>query len=252
MSSDDERVNTSLVGIFLAVGFPLALCALGLAYFANFTAQQNKGGLENLVATIEQTDSDVLAAYVDQISDQSVRATQSRLEEIVDARAAEARANLDAEISVLRAQGEDIHAELQDALTTIDHLIVSRDLDDVLPEDVLIEADLAYFEDQSIMPSPGAGLSLFTACAACHSVSQGGASGIGPNLWGVYNQRSAKTPDFAYSEALASYELDWTAENLNGFLTNPRGYLRGTSMGYAGMPNVQDRADLIAYLATLK
>jgi cytochrome c len=60
----------------------------------------------------------------------------------------------------------------------------------------------------------------------------------------------AAADGFSYSDALASLDQAWTPENLSGFLENPRGWAPGTAMAYNGMGDVEDRANLIAYLAT--
>ena len=98
------------------------------------------------------------------------------------------------------------------------------------------------------------GESLASACVACHTFDQGGANGIGPNNWGVVGAAMGHIEGFGYSSALQERhdagEL-WTYEALNHFLYRPREFLPGTSMSYAGLRNVEDRAALIAWLRTL-
>ena len=97
----------------------------------------------------------------------------------------------------------------------------------------------------------GAGEKVFSKCKACHKVD--GTNGTGPHLNGVVDRPKASIADFAYSDALLAMASDsWTADNLNGFLTNPKEYAPGTKMGFAGLGKVDDRANVIAYLATLK
>ncbi len=99
---------------------------------------------------------------------------------------------------------------------------------------------------------PAAGESLTRACAACHSFEQGGPNKVGPNLWGIVGAPHAHVEDFAYSDALAAMsDKPWTYEELNAFLADPKEYAPGTKMSYAGMSDVEDRADLIAYLRSL-
>ena len=93
------------------------------------------------------------------------------------------------------------------------------------------------------------GARLFRQCSACHKL-EAGANGTGPYLYGVVGRAKAAVDGFNYSDALASMDGDWTPENLSGFLESPRNYAPGTSMGYSGMRDVEDRANLIAYLAT--
>ena len=90
------------------------------------------------------------------------------------------------------------------------------------------------------------------ACAACHNFVQGGPNGIGPNLWGIVNANHARVAGFNYSAAnRALADKPWTYEALNAFITRPVAAMPGTRMAYAGMPNLQQRADVIAFLRTL-
>jgi cytochrome c len=88
-------------------------------------------------------------------------------------------------------------------------------------------------------------------CVACHSLEKGGPNKVGPNLWDVYMNKHAHTPGFSYSAGMKAAEGQWTAEALDTFLTNPRAAIKGTSMALAGIRNPKERADIIAYLATL-
>ncbi|MCU0800703.1 MAG: c-type cytochrome [Rhodobacteraceae bacterium] len=94
----------------------------------------------------------------------------------------------------------------------------------------------------------GAGEKVFGKCASCHKID--GSDGTGPHLNGVVDRPKAAVAGFGYSDAiLAVADQAWTAENLNGFLEDPKGYMPGTSMGFAGLPKAEDRANLIAFLA---
>ncbi|MGL4321752.1 MAG: c-type cytochrome [Paracoccaceae bacterium] len=96
---------------------------------------------------------------------------------------------------------------------------------------------------------PAVGEKVFGKCASCHKVD--GTDGTGPHLNGVVDRAKASVAGFGYSDAITAVaDQAWTAENLNGFLEDPKGYMPGTSMGFAGLPKAQDRANLIAYLAT--
>ncbi|MGL5008616.1 MAG: c-type cytochrome [Paracoccaceae bacterium] len=95
----------------------------------------------------------------------------------------------------------------------------------------------------------GAGEKVFGKCASCHKVD--GTDGTGPHLNGVVDRPKGSIAGFGYSDAMLSVSAEaWSPENLNGFLEDPKGYLDGTSMGFAGLPKPEDRANLIAYLAT--
>jgi cytochrome c len=99
---------------------------------------------------------------------------------------------------------------------------------------------------------PDRGQAAARACAACHTFDQGGAHRIGPNLWDIVGQPLAHFDNYAYSDAMqARSDETWTYEALNEFIANPRGFLPGTKMAYAGMRRDDQRADLIAYLRTL-
>ena len=92
------------------------------------------------------------------------------------------------------------------------------------------------------------GEKIFKKCAACHSINKGGKNKIGPALYNVVGSAVGGVEDYKYSKALASYGKEWTFEELNGFLTKPSSYLKGTKMSYAGLRKEKDRASLIKYL----
>ncbi|KEG05755.1 cytochrome c [Trypanosoma grayi] len=88
--------------------------------------------------------------------------------------------------------------------------------------------------------------------AQCHTGSKGGANGVGPNLFGIVGRRSGTIEGFSYSKANESSGVVWTPEVLDVYLENPKKFMPGTKMSFAGLKKPQERADLIAYLATLK
>jgi len=92
------------------------------------------------------------------------------------------------------------------------------------------------------------GEKIFKKCAACHSINKGGKNKIGPALYNVVGRTVGSVDDYKYSKTLASYGKEWTFEELNGFLTKPSSYLKGTKMSYAGLRKEKDRASLIKYL----
>ena len=98
---------------------------------------------------------------------------------------------------------------------------------------------------------PAAGETLGRQCTACHVFEEGGENRVGPGLWNVVGADIAAHDGFAYSDALAGIEGDWTYEALDGFLAAPRDWAPGTAMSYAGIRDAQDRANMIAYLQTL-
>ena len=92
------------------------------------------------------------------------------------------------------------------------------------------------------------GEKIFKKCAACHSINKGGANKIGPALYNVVGRKVGNVADYKYSKTLASYDKEWTFEELNGFLIKPASYLKGTKMSYAGLRKEADRASVIKYL----
>ncbi|WP_223423651.1 c-type cytochrome [Tateyamaria pelophila] len=97
----------------------------------------------------------------------------------------------------------------------------------------------------------GEGAKVFRKCSACHK-AEAGANATGPYLHGVVGRAVDSATGFtSYSGALEEVAEVWTPENLNEFLINPKGYAPGTSMGFNGLPKVEDRANVIAYLDSL-
>ena len=95
------------------------------------------------------------------------------------------------------------------------------------------------------------GETLFLQCAACHVARPGGASTLGPNLWGVVGRRVAKQPAYAYSESLSQVDGRWDYMLLDRYLRDPKAVAPGGRMAFPGIEAAGDRADLIAFLRTL-
>jgi cytochrome c len=94
------------------------------------------------------------------------------------------------------------------------------------------------------------GAKVFAKCQSCHNVEAGGPNGVGPNLHGVMGQPiAANAAGFNYSSALSEKGGEWTWENMDAWLANPRGFVSGTSMSFAGLSKPEDRANVMAYLA---
>ncbi|MEX6724946.1 c-type cytochrome [Parapedomonas caeni] len=97
-----------------------------------------------------------------------------------------------------------------------------------------------------------AGAKLFLQCRACHTVDVGGKNGVGPNLAGIVGAKAAAVPGYKFSPALTKANITWTPETLDTWLKRPSAMVPGTKMAFAGMANPKARADMIAYLSTLK
>ena len=89
------------------------------------------------------------------------------------------------------------------------------------------------------------GKEVYERCMGCHAI---GREVVGPDHAGLYGRKAGSLPDYDYSPAMRAFGQVWDDATLDRFLTNPRGVVPGTKMGFAGIPDAQDRADLIAYL----
>jgi len=94
----------------------------------------------------------------------------------------------------------------------------------------------------------GRGEQQFKKCAACHTINQGGAHGIGPNLWATMGAPIAGHAGFAFSDALKSKGGTWTWDAMSDWIKSPRSFAPGTKMTFAGISKPEDRADLLVYL----
>ena len=96
---------------------------------------------------------------------------------------------------------------------------------------------------------PAKGAEVFKKCASCHTINQGGANGIGPNLYATMGEGIAQGKGgFAFSDALKGVGGSWDFDKMSAWLTSPRKFAAGTKMSFAGLSNPQDRADVIVYL----
>jgi cytochrome c len=121
-------------------------------------------------------------------------------------------------------------------------------------EGVQIEGEAGAEAEQPIAAylataDAAAGAQVFKKCAACHTDNQGGANGLGPNLWGVVGKPVAHLGGaFAYSDALKSHGGTWDWESLSQWLKSPKAFVPGTKMTFAGLSKPEDRANLLVYM----
>ena len=98
-------------------------------------------------------------------------------------------------------------------------------------------------------PPSERGALLFQTCTACHNVL---GDGVGPDLTGIYGQKAARNPNFAYSEALRNSNLLWDEATLRAFIRDPQALVKGTKMAFPGYPDEADVEAVLAYLKTYR
>jgi cytochrome c len=125
----------------------------------------------------------------------------------------------------------------------------------VIPSDepAAAAAEEAEPELESITPllasaDPDAGQKAAKRCAACHTFNDGGANKLGPNLWAIVGKEKGSVDGYSYSNAIEDKGGVWSYEDLNAFLADPKGFLKGTKMNFSGISDVEDRAAVIAFL----
>lgn len=104
---------------------------------------------------------------------------------------------------------------------------------------------------QNAAGDPARGRTVFARCAACHAIIPG-TNRLGPSLAGIMGRKAGTAAGFNFSPAMKNSKVVWNARSLDGFLTRPSATVPGTKMVFAGIPNAADRANLIAYLNTIR
>lgn len=105
------------------------------------------------------------------------------------------------------------------------------------------------------MPIPAGdvanGEKIFKArCTKCHTIAKGGANMTGPNLYGIVGRKTGSVPGYKYTAANKNANIDWTEDNLFKYLENPKKFIPKTKMAFAGLKKPQERADVVAYMAS--
>lgn len=117
------------------------------------------------------------------------------------------------------------------------------------PEEGAGAAEEMSFAEALTLVTAEDGAKVFAKCQACHNAEQGGGNGVGPNLYGVMGAAIGKhAPGFGYSSALSTHGGTWGWEEMNQWLANPKGFVPGTSMSFAGLGKIEDRAAIALYL----
>jgi cytochrome c len=115
----------------------------------------------------------------------------------------------------------------------------------VLASTGLLAAGLVGAGVGSPPPEIAAGREIYERCGACHSLER---DRVGPRHCGLFGRRAGSVPGFAYSEAMRNSAIVWDRQTLDRFLADPLGTVPGTFMTYAGVQNLEERAQLLAYL----
>ncbi len=96
------------------------------------------------------------------------------------------------------------------------------------------------------------GKKVFKKCKVCHTFKKGGKNRVGPNLFGIVGAKAASVKGYRYSKSMKASGLTWNEATLNKFLKKPKKLVKKTKMGFSGLKKDAQRADIIAYLKTLK
>ena len=131
-----------------------------------------------------------------------------------------------------------------------DHAKSGYEIEVAVAEEATEEEEVVDFATIYASADVAKGEKVFGKCKACHKLGDG-ENGTGPHMYQVVGRAVDGVPGYGYSGALSAVADVWSPENLNGFLENPKKYAPGTKMGFAGLKKIEDRANVIAYLATI-
>lgn len=132
------------------------------------------------------------------------------------------------------------------------NIFLSVTLTATIATTAIMGATPSLAQDAAADPNLKRGKLMFLRCRACHSVEQGGAHKVGPNLFGIIGAKIATKDGFKYSDTMESANIVWTEETIDEFIAKPTDYLPRTKMAFVGLPRERDRKALVAYLQSLK
>ena len=112
-------------------------------------------------------------------------------------------------------------------------------------------AGAAFAQAPATAGDAAAGEKIFNQCKACHSV-KAGENRVGPSLAGVAGRKAGAVEGFKYSDANKNSGITWTPDNLDKYLMDPKGFMPGNKMAFAGLKKPEDRLNVIAYLSQQK
>ncbi len=117
-----------------------------------------------------------------------------------------------------------------------------------LGEQTILSSKEYLAQDEYAAADADRGETLSMQCRACHTLDQGGADVLGPNLFGLFGRTAGSAPGYSYSEALATSDFVWTPRALDAWLAQPYPFLPDNRMSFPGLPDSNDRNAVIAYL----
>ena len=115
---------------------------------------------------------------------------------------------------------------------------------------ITLAAACGLFAAAAQAQDAAAGKTAFAQCSACHSVD--GSNGVGPSLQGVLGRKAGSFPGFRFSRAMKNAGFNWDEKMLSAYLADPQKALPGNVMPFSGVADEKQRADIVAFLATLK
>jgi cytochrome c len=96
------------------------------------------------------------------------------------------------------------------------------------------------------------GKTVFQRCAICHRAEKDAGNGLGPNLFGIVGRKAGTAANFSYSAGMKNSGITWSEDKLEAYIEHPAAVVPGNRMAFAGISDAGQRADVVAYLATLK